>query len=55
MKTRPERDPQLTAQCIYSIFCECGRSYIGETGRSPAVFYVNIGTIAKSVFKTNQN
>jgi hypothetical protein len=33
MKTRPERDLQQTAQCIYSIPCECGRSYIGETGR----------------------
>jgi hypothetical protein len=30
MKTR---DPQQTAQCVYSIPCECGRSYIGETGR----------------------
>jgi predicted GIY-YIG superfamily endonuclease len=28
-----ERDPQQTAQCVYSIPCECGRSYIGETGR----------------------
>jgi hypothetical protein len=37
MKTRPERDPQQTAQCIYSIPCECGRSYIGETGRPLAV------------------
>jgi hypothetical protein len=33
MKTRPERDPQQMAQCIYSIPCECGRSYIGQTGR----------------------
>jgi hypothetical protein len=37
MKTRPERDPQQTAQCIYSIPCECGRSYIGEPGRPLAV------------------
>jgi hypothetical protein len=37
MKTRPERDPEQTAQCIYSIPCECGRSYIGETGRPLAV------------------
>jgi hypothetical protein len=37
MKTRPGRDPQQTAQCIYSIPCECGRSYIGETGRPLAV------------------
>jgi hypothetical protein len=33
MKTRLERDPQQTAQCIYSIPCECGRSYIGKTGK----------------------
>jgi hypothetical protein len=33
MKTRPERDPKQTAKCNYSILCECGRSYIGETGR----------------------
>jgi hypothetical protein len=31
MKTRRERDPQQTALCVYSIPCECGRSYIGET------------------------
>jgi hypothetical protein len=37
MKTRLEGDPQQTAQYIYSIPCECGRSYIGETGRSLAV------------------
>jgi predicted GIY-YIG superfamily endonuclease len=37
MKTRPDRDPQQTAQYIYCIPCECGRSYIGETGRSLAV------------------
>jgi predicted GIY-YIG superfamily endonuclease len=36
-KTRPERDPLQTAQCIYSITCECDRSYIGETGRLLAV------------------
>jgi hypothetical protein len=38
MKTRPERDPQQTEQCIYSIPCECGRSYIDETGRPLAVW-----------------
>jgi predicted GIY-YIG superfamily endonuclease len=32
MKARPESDPQQTAQCIYSIPCEGGRNYIGETG-----------------------
>jgi hypothetical protein len=37
MQTRPERDLQQTAQCIYSIPCECGRSYIDETGRLLAV------------------
>jgi hypothetical protein len=37
MKTRPERDPQQTAQCVYSILCECGRGYIGETSRSLVV------------------
>jgi hypothetical protein len=37
MKTRPERDQLQTAQCIYSIPCESGRSYIGETGRPLAV------------------
>jgi hypothetical protein len=30
MKTRPERDPQQTAQYIYSIPCECGISHIGK-------------------------
>jgi hypothetical protein len=37
MNIRPERDTQQTAQCVYSIPCECGRSYIGETGRPLAV------------------
>jgi hypothetical protein len=37
MKTGPERDPLQTAECIYSVLCECGRSYIGETGRTLAV------------------
>jgi hypothetical protein len=30
MKTRLERGPQQMAQCVYSILCECGRSYIGK-------------------------
>jgi hypothetical protein len=38
MRTRPERDPQQMAQCVYSIACECGRSYMGETGRPLAVW-----------------
>jgi hypothetical protein len=37
MKTRPNTDPQRTAECVYSIPCECGRSYIIETGRPLAV------------------
>jgi predicted GIY-YIG superfamily endonuclease len=37
MQSRPERDRQQTAQCIYSIPCECGRSYNGETSRPLAV------------------
>jgi predicted GIY-YIG superfamily endonuclease len=37
MRTRPTSDPQLTAHCIYNIPCECGRSYVGETGRPLSV------------------
>jgi hypothetical protein len=37
VRTRPERDPQHTAQLVYRIPCENGRSYIGETGRPLAV------------------
>jgi hypothetical protein len=37
MKTRLERDPQQTAQCIYNIRCECGKSYIGDKGRPLAM------------------
>jgi hypothetical protein len=37
MMTRPGGGPQQTAQCVYSIPCECGRNYIGETGRPLAV------------------
>jgi hypothetical protein len=37
MKTRLERDLLQTAQWIYNIPCECGRSYIGETGRPLAL------------------
>ena len=33
MRTRPIRAPQNIANCVYSIACECGRSYTGETGR----------------------
>jgi hypothetical protein len=37
MNTSPERYMQQTAQCNYSIPRECGRNYIGETGRPLAV------------------
>jgi predicted GIY-YIG superfamily endonuclease len=37
MKTRSKTDPQQTAECVYGIPCECGRSYIGETGRPLAM------------------
>jgi hypothetical protein len=37
MNTRPERDPQQKAQFVYSIPCECDRSYIGKAGRNLAV------------------
>jgi hypothetical protein len=36
LECRPMSDPQLTAHCIY-IPCECGRSYVGETGRPLSV------------------
>jgi hypothetical protein len=38
MKSRPENDQQQTAQCVYSIPCECVKSYIGETSRSLAAW-----------------
>jgi predicted GIY-YIG superfamily endonuclease len=37
MRTKPMSDPQRTAQCIYNILCEYGRSYVGETGRPLSV------------------
>ena len=33
VRTRPKSYPQKTANCIYSIPCECGMNYIDETGR----------------------
>jgi hypothetical protein len=36
-RTWPKRDQQQTAQRVHSIPCECGRNYIGETGRLLAV------------------
>jgi hypothetical protein len=32
-KTGPVRDAQQRKQCVYNILCDCGRSYIRETGR----------------------
>jgi hypothetical protein len=37
MRTRPRRDPQQTARCVYSIPCVYDRSYIGQTGRTLAL------------------
>jgi hypothetical protein len=31
LKSRPDRDTQQMAQCVYRIPCECGRGYTGET------------------------
>jgi hypothetical protein len=50
MITRPERDLQQTAQCMYSIPCEWGRSYIGETGRHLAVWLHEHGHNLKEAF-----
>jgi hypothetical protein len=33
METGLVRDAQQTKQCVYSIPCDCGRCYIGETNR----------------------
>jgi hypothetical protein len=33
MKTGPVRDAQQMKQCVYNIPPDCGRCYIGETGR----------------------
>jgi hypothetical protein len=37
MKTEPGRDDQQMKQRVYSIPCDCGRCYIGETSRSSEV------------------
>jgi hypothetical protein len=37
MRTRPMSDLQFIAHHIYSIPCECDRSYFGETGRPLSV------------------
>jgi hypothetical protein len=47
-------DPHLTAHCIYNIPCECGRSYVGETGRPLSIsigehkFNLKNGLLCKS-------
>jgi hypothetical protein len=51
MKTRPERDPQQTAQYVCSNPCECDRSYTGETGRPVAVRLCE----HRHILKENQN
>jgi predicted GIY-YIG superfamily endonuclease len=33
MRNRPIGAPKKNADCNWSIACECGRSYTGETGR----------------------
>jgi hypothetical protein len=33
IRTGPVRDVQQTKQCLYSITCDCGKCYIGETSR----------------------
>jgi hypothetical protein len=38
MRKRLVRYPQQTAQCFYSIPCECGRVYVSKTGRPLAVW-----------------
>jgi hypothetical protein len=54
MKTRHMTDPQLSAQCIYNIPWECGRSYVGERGRPLSVrirehkFNLKNGLLVKS-------
>jgi hypothetical protein len=49
MKTRQERDLQQTAQCIYTIPCDCGTSYISKPGRPLAMQLHELGTISKRV------
>jgi hypothetical protein len=37
VKTTPRGDPQRMIHCVYNISCECGRDYIGETGKPLSV------------------
>jgi hypothetical protein len=51
MKTRPERNQQQTPQWVISVPCECGRSFIGETGRllaKPLLYHLKDGLLEKS-------
>jgi hypothetical protein len=54
MKPRREIDPQQMEPCVYTIPCECGRSYIGETGRSLAVLLRERRSVSKTVLQKNQ-
>jgi hypothetical protein len=36
-KTKPKFEFLQKSRCVYKFPCECGRFYIGETGRSVAV------------------
>jgi hypothetical protein len=38
IKKKKKDRKKNTAECVYSILCECGRCYIGETGRPPFVW-----------------
>jgi hypothetical protein len=42
MKTGPVRDAQQTKQCVYSILCDCGRCYVGETSRPLEVCQIKV-------------
>jgi hypothetical protein len=55
MRTRSERDSQQTAQRVYSIPCECGRSYMGETGRPLALRLLENRHNFTEVLLENQN
>jgi hypothetical protein len=55
MKSKREKDMQQTAQRVYSIACECGISFFGETGRPLAVRLHKHDTVSKRALKNNQN
>jgi hypothetical protein len=54
MTTRPERDLQCTAQCIYSVPCECGTSYIGEIGRPLAVWLCERNSLQRGLLQNSK-